>query len=70
MKREHKKHTYKRADRATVEKMEKLNNEMREDCMGFIFPRLHEGVTRDDENIRFAQKIFRNLLKQSAVVKG
>ena len=70
MKREHKKHTYKRADRATVEKMENLNNEMREDCMGFIFPRLHAGVTRDDENIRFAQKIFRNLLKQSAVVKG
>lgn len=67
MKREHKKHEYKRADRAAVEKMETLNDEMREDCMDFIFPRLHAGVSRDDENIAFAQKIFRTLLKQSAV---
>ena len=67
MKRTHVSHKYKRADNTTVEKMEELNTEMREDCMNFIFPRLHAGASRDDENIRFAQKIFRTLLRQSAV---
>lgn len=68
MKRTHVSHKYKRAEAdSTVEKMEELNDEMRKDCMDFIFPRLHAGVSRDDENIRFAQKIFRTLLRQSAV---
>lgn len=70
MNRQHKNHTYKRTNRKAVEKMEALNDEMRKDCMNYILPKFHNGTGSDREDIRFAQKIFRTLLKQSAVVEG
>jgi len=45
-----------------------LNTEMKEDCMTYIIPRINEGKDPGANDIRFAQKIFRNLLKQSLVL--
>ena len=70
MNRSHKRHEFKRAGTNAIYKAEELNDAMRKDCMDFIFPRLREGVTRDDESIRFAQKIFRELLQQSRAFEG
>ena len=52
-----------------ADKAMRLNAQMKEDCMAYIIPRINEGKDPTAEDIRFAQAIFRRLLKQGLLLQ-